>query len=135
MPISAVFSDLGAPLRNIRWSWGAVNPTSGAVILRVWTDETRKHNGWDVVRLTNRAHFEGRKSLGYAERTNHIQLLCNGRPGFLFFCEAKESGKIPRRLKSYRADRIFPTGRLCEVDGDVYVQYLDGESVTRIKQK
>jgi hypothetical protein len=135
MPISAVFSDLGAPLRNVRWSWGAVNSKSGAVFLRVWADETRKHNGQNVVRLTNRAHFEGRKSLGYAERTNHIQHLRNGRPGYLIFCEAKEPGKIPRRLKSYRADLVFPTGGLCEVDGDIYVQYLDGESVTRIKRK
>lgn len=134
MSISTLFSDLGAPLKNIRWSWGAVNPQSGAVFLRVWTDETRKHNGWNVVRLTNRAHFEGRKSLGYAERTNHIQDLRNGRPGFLIFCEAKEPGKIPRRLKSYRADRIFPTGRLCEVDGDVYVEFLTGRSVTDINR-
>jgi putative restriction endonuclease len=44
MKISEFFTDtLGANLRNKRWSWGAVDPMTNRVFLRVWQDniETR----------------------------------------------------------------------------------------------
>ncbi len=126
MSITSLFRELGAPLKNPRWSWGALNPNSGAVFLRVWKDETRKQDDRSLVRLTNRARFEGTHSPGYAERKRHIQLLREGRPGYLIFCEAKTPISIPRKLRSYVADRVFPTGELCEVDGDVYVRFHSG---------
>ena len=37
MSISSFFADvLHAPLRNIGWSWGALNPDTGVVALRLW---------------------------------------------------------------------------------------------------
>ena len=126
MSISSLFKDLGTPLKNIRWSWGAVDTTGGTVFLRVWKDETLKWKGKDVVRLTNRAHFEGTSSLGYAERKQHIERLRQGATGYLIFCEAKAPISIPRKLKSYDSDSVFPTTDLCEINGDVYVQFLSG---------
>jgi hypothetical protein len=36
--ITRFFDDLGAPLTNMQWSWGAVR-SDGAVFVRVWEDE------------------------------------------------------------------------------------------------
>ena len=126
MSISSLFNDLGAPLRNTRWSWGAANPVTGTVFLRVWKDEVLKQNDRDIVRLTNHARFEGTSSLGYAERKRHIELLRQGASGYLIFCEAKQPITIPRKLKNYISDRLFPTEDLCEVNGDIYVQFQKG---------
>lgn len=134
MSISSLFRDLGAPLRNTRWSWGSVHPESGTVFLRVWQDEVRKVSGREVVRLTNRERFEGTSSLGYAERRRHIDLLRQGAPGYLIFCEARTPITIPRRLRSYVSDRVFPTGNLCEIDGDIYTQFLIGIEVDKFSK-
>jgi hypothetical protein len=39
MSLSALFARKGAPLHNVRYSWGGVR-ADGTVILRVWQDET-----------------------------------------------------------------------------------------------
>ena len=135
MSISSLFRDLGAPLRNTRWSWGAIHPKNGTVFLRVWQDEVRKDGGRGVVRLTNRERFEGTSSLGYAERKRHIELLRQGASGYLIFCEAKTPMTIPRKLKSYVSDRVFPTGDSCEMDGDIYIQFLSGIEIDRFSQR
>lgn len=124
--ISAMFKKMGAPLKNVRWSWGAINPTSGVVFLRVWQDLTLKYNGKNLVRITNRARFEGTADLGYAERKEQIELLRNGRRGYLIFCEAKNPITTPRELNGYVNDRIFPSGDLFEIEGDVHIQYFGG---------
>ena len=41
MSRSKLFEKLGAPLRNFRWSWGAVSE-SGDAYLAVWTDQFRR---------------------------------------------------------------------------------------------
>ena len=38
MSISGLFTLLGAPLANNRWSWGSQRASDGAVFLRVWQD-------------------------------------------------------------------------------------------------
>ena len=43
MSLSGYFRSLGAPLKNYRWSWGAVSPV-GEVNLRVWTDELERYS-------------------------------------------------------------------------------------------
>lgn len=135
MSISALFEDLGAPLKNIRWSWGAENKSSGVLFLRVWQDETQKRDGRLLVRLTNRDIFEGTADKGYAERREHIEMLRNGRRGYLIFCEAKKPITVPRELNGFVSDRIFPTGDVIEVDGDIYVQYFLGIKIEEFQRK
>jgi hypothetical protein len=69
MTLTGLFASLGAPLANQRWSWGAVRPTDGAVILRVWQDEGRKIDGAAFTQITFMGPSEASASnLGYAER-------------------------------------------------------------------
>ena len=45
--ISRFFADaLGAPLRNVRWSWGAEHPSLGHLVLRVWEDQITADGLW-----------------------------------------------------------------------------------------
>ncbi len=45
MSQAELFETLGAPLKNVRWSWGGVRKSDGAVFLRVWQDGTKKSMG------------------------------------------------------------------------------------------
>jgi hypothetical protein len=55
MTLSQLFEQLGAPLANVRWSWGAVRESDSAVFLRVWQDECRPIDGRMCVRIRSRA--------------------------------------------------------------------------------
>jgi hypothetical protein len=50
--LTEFFAYLEAPLANQRWSWGAVRPSDGAVLLRVWQDEQRKMDGPWLTQVT-----------------------------------------------------------------------------------
>lgn len=122
MNITSLFKRLGAPLKNQRWSWGAVSP-DGAVFLRVWQSETTMLNGNHYVVLTNRARFEGSKNRGYKERLRHIDLLEGGAKGYCVFCEPKKRTGVQRVLKSYVDSYLYPTGELIEHQGDVWIEF------------
>ena len=44
MSLTQFFDQLGAPLANSRWSWGAQRARDGVVFMRVWQDEKRFEN-------------------------------------------------------------------------------------------
>ena len=73
MSISAFFRQLGAPLRNIRWAWGAVR-RDGPVVLRVWDDFLEVIDGEEYA-LVDYKPKPGRSELGYRERLEHVNLL------------------------------------------------------------
>ena len=104
MPISKFFESLGAPLNNIRWSWGAEHPTTGVIYFRVWTDEIKTINGLMYARLTNHAAYAAKQTdLGYLERARHIEKVRQGTQAFCVLCHAEVSAveAQPRRLVSY----------------------------------
>jgi hypothetical protein len=128
MSISRHFSDLGAPLKNIVWSWGAVSEKN-EIFLRVWQDQVCNIDGSNFVRLTDYAYFEGYNSLGFNERQRQIEKLRKGCKGFIIFCVAQSTVAARRRIQSYVKDRIFPTGEIIEIDGDVWVEFTLGVRV------
>jgi hypothetical protein len=83
MSISNLFKKLGAPLANVRWSWGGLRPDN-AVVLRVWQNETKKRDGKLWAQLTHHQEFFGKeKDLGYQERNRHVALVAAGAPCYL----------------------------------------------------
>ena len=123
--ISAQFNNLRAPLKNVRWSWGAVREGSGEVILRVWSDEVREIDGNSYVRVTNMAHFGGSKHPGFRERLRHIALLRSGTGGLLFFCWAKDTTVIPRVIAGFE-EKLARTTDIIEIRDDTWVGFVDG---------
>ncbi len=124
-PISEHFSDLGAPLRNVVNSWGAVRRADGAVILRVWSDRKRKiGDSW----FRQLLHVSSDHKGGYGERAGHIDLIRKGAKGFAVIVTAKDVQAEPRSIDSYNAERLVPIGEIIEIDGEIW-----GECLTPVR--
>lgn len=121
------FAWLGAPLVNFKWSWGATRP-DGTVFLRVWQDQIRRHNGANFIRVTSKQraeqHFKthGRYKLGFLERLRHIERIRAGAPSYMIMCEVVNPDVLPRKIKGFNKDQVFPGGKIVELDGDWWIE-------------
>lgn len=122
--ISHLFKKLGAPLKNLRWSWGAMG-ADGKVVLRVWTDQEIQRDGAWFTQVTYRHIAErGEEKLGNAERFGHVALIAAGAPSYMIMCQAKKRDEIPRTIASFNEHELFPGGRLLEWDGNHWIERL-----------
>jgi len=88
MRISDFFANtLGANLTNSRWSWGASNPNTNQLFLRIWEDEIDMVGDLERCRLL-KSDWAG-ASPGFPERKRHIDALRNGAEGYGVVCIAK----------------------------------------------
>lgn len=123
---------LGAPLVNLRWSWGAVRKSDGAVILRVWKDNLRSDNGRDFVRVNWKSRRAPHPvSHGRRERVKHVELIMGGAPCYLVMCEAEDPRANPRRVKGFNSEQIFPGGEVQERDDGWWVEVRSGLPVSK----
>lgn len=123
MSLRDYFESIGARLRNYRWSWGAVRPTDGAVVLRVWQDEELRLNDKTLMRLTNHAAFrDSPGDLGFQERLNHIELIRDGATCYLVMCSADDPRASPRSVKWFDSRTLFLAGGLLDIDGDSWIE-------------
>lgn len=123
--ISQFFLDLGYPLRNIRWSWGARR--GDAILLRTWDDEyafkERRLRVLDIQDADER--FD---SFGLDERIVHLKALWGGGiAGYTVIATAKDKHARPREIVAYRHDAVFalsqlqrtPSGDIVGIVGDL----------------
>src|SRR5262245_791081 len=105
MSLSDLFKLLGAPLANVRWSWGSVRESDSAVFLRVWQDETRLIDRKRYARVISTEAFKGREdNLGYVERIEHVNRIRNGAPSYMIMCVAKDTKARPRSIATFNRD-------------------------------
>ncbi len=124
MAQSDYFKRLGAPLANVRWSWGAVRD-DGSVVLRVWQDATRHQDGKLFVQLSHLEKYgdgRGSDNLGYSERLQHIELIRRGAKAYLVMCLAEDPTASPREIKSFNSKEVFVGGELRVIDGDSWLE-------------
>jgi hypothetical protein len=132
LTLTAFFKRLEAPLKNTRWSWGAVR-YDGAIFLRVWQDEVEKHQGLRCIQITYEKKFTNEhSSAGYPERLEHVKLIQEGSPCYLVMCEAQDVHQIPRKTKSLNQEHVFKSGKLIEVDGDWWLEIGERISVNAV---
>lgn len=123
MSPSELFRRLGAPLKNVVWSWGAVRSSDNTVFLRVWQDRERKVDGKWYTRLTHHAVFvDDPANLGWQERLAHVAKIREGAPCYLVMCEAKDVNASPRAIKSFNDRELFVGGAVVEMDGDWWIE-------------
>jgi hypothetical protein len=122
MSISNLFEKIGAPLANIRWSWGGIRP-DGAVVLRVWQNETKRRDGRLWAQLTHHQEFLGNeRDLGYQERNRHADLILAGSACYLVMCEARDLQEVPRVIKSFNDRELFVAGGAVVYEGNTWVE-------------
>src|SRR5207302_1661521 len=120
MTISAFFrGKLRAPLRNVRWSWGAVRRPTGQVFLRVWTYDRERIPGYVHVLGPRR----GKARLGWWERREHVNELRLGKRGFGVVCTAKTYvGSGGKTIATFEQDSVVRLGKLLQRGRHVYAQ-------------
>lgn len=125
---SKLFERLGAPLRNFRWSWGAVSKSARKVYLAVWEDEFRRIKGKKVVRLTNYRTSADR--LGYKERLSHIELIEKGSKAYGVLCTVKDPSESPRSLKDFNREELLVGGKLIKNADDWWLEDRGRKAIT-----
>jgi len=136
MTLTGIFAYLGAPLANQRWSWGAVRPSDGAVLLRVWHDEEQKIDGVWFTQVTFTGFSkENLSNLGYAERLKHVELIRRGAPSYLVMCQAQDVLASPRVVANFDRNDVFVGGRLVDIDGDAWLERAARRPISSIRLK
>jgi len=124
--ISRFFADLGYPLRNLRWSWGARNVDS--ILLRTWSDEFN-YPMRKLVVLDQPDLHRPSESYGLDERIVHLQALWEGgMAGYTVIAEVKDKRANPRAIGDYRPEGVFALNSI-EAQPDGSITAIVGEWV------
>lgn len=120
MGINQFFVDaLGANPGNPRWSWGAYDPFSDRVFLRVWDDEFKEIAGRECVLVL--AGTPRLASPGRQERQAHLEKIRAGSNGFAIVCEAADPGTQGAKLiKRFDAQTALEIAGLEVHDDNTY---------------
>jgi hypothetical protein len=122
MALDAFFRKLDAPLKNSRWSWGAIGHDEN-IYLRVWQDETKKIEGkLHVCIYLSGEHDDSNP--GNNERKSHIKMIENGSQCFLVMCLAKDPNATKRQIQHYNKNCLFLGGNLMKSDDDIWIEIV-----------
>ncbi len=136
MSLSELFVSLGAPLSNVRWSWGAVRSQDGAVFLRVWDDQKIKLGEHRYVRVTAYDHFKDKPGdLGWSERLQHIEQIKNGAKTYMVVCFAVDVTAAPRAIKTYSERVLLEGGGLIKHNGDLWMEIVATLPVDKVRSE
>jgi putative restriction endonuclease len=137
MKISAFFQDvLGANLANDRWSWGAVNPVTDQVFLRVWHDQIQHSGSEEWVQLLRKPPRDpSNPTLGYRERQRQIDQIRNGAKGFGVVCVAVDPQVYYKRnIKSFDSDTLVELGEVREKATRIDARIVDRIPISELKR-
>ncbi|MCA9315245.1 MAG: HNH endonuclease [Planctomycetes bacterium] len=122
---------LGAPLANLRWSWGAHHEGRGHVYLRVWEDQIIEIDGEQQVLVAR--DRPGYRSPGTPERDAHLDLLRAGVPTFGVVCKAKNpSSPDNRSIRSFEDSYLLRLGEVSRDGADTYARVLEAVSLSAV---
>ncbi len=115
---------LGAELRNPRWSWGAYDPVTDRLYLRVWEDEVVEDNGNPFVMVLRNA---GRPVAGRSERQRHLSLAAAGAETYGVLCtpDGPRRTDRPRKIRDFDRKALLRLGRIVELPNGLYAEILE----------
>jgi hypothetical protein len=121
-----LFSYLGAPLKNVQWSWGSVRPSDSAVFLVVWQDENLRRAPRKYSLVHNHSFWgETTDSLGLNERRVHIDRIRQGAKTYMIMARAADDRTpgTPRRIEEINSEEVFVGGELLVDDqGNIWLE-------------
>jgi hypothetical protein len=125
--ITKNFDQLGVPLINQNWSWGASN--DAVVVLRAWQDHIKRLPDRTMLSLLWQdwwgKNSSGGVSLGGNERLRHLEEIKAGKPCFVVLMHDKWGGKKDpeRSIIPSKNRAIFHAGDLLQdEDGTVWIE-------------
>jgi len=121
--IGEFFEELGAPLSNVRWSWGAISIDSSKLFLRVWDDELETIDDAECIKFLDPG-YAGRSS-GYAERRRQIKALRTSIERYGVLCTAQSTDEKVRKIASFERGYLLKLGRLVMHRGCIFLEVLD----------
>ena len=124
MSISELFEDLGAPLNNRMWSWGAVRESDKTVFLRVWQHGTNKYQELDGKYYTWLSDMDAAdQSLGAAERRKHVDLIKNeGYKIYMIMCVSADIVGKMGSIQEFDDKEVRIGGKVVEHNGEILVE-------------
>ena len=123
--ITEMFQYCNAPLKNTRWSWGAVSET-GKIFLRVWENELATIEEKRFYRVTHLEVYKDKMSQpGIKERLDHVEQIRSGTTCYMIKCRAKNPKSIPREFKDFDVSHIGVGGKLIDIEGDSWLEQKD----------
>ena len=125
--ISSFFESLGAPLKNVRWSWGAER-RDGAIFLRGWEDNCFTDVDGEYVVIAHSTRVSAGASAGWRERWHHIQRIRTGAPCFVVMCIAKDVNAKPREIESFDTRQLIVGGRVVVKNGWTCIEVVERRS-------
>ncbi|MDB5761640.1 MAG: hypothetical protein JWQ21_635 [Herminiimonas sp.] len=134
MTMKALFEELGAPLNNPMWSWGAVREQDRTVVLRVWLDGTKKFSelGGKYYSWVSRAD-ERDRSLGAAERRRHVNLIRDGYRAIMVMCIAEDDEAEVRTIREWDSRDLRVGGTLIEHNDELWLENVSRISIFDVK--
>ena len=121
---------LGANLKNMRWSWGAVNPMTNRYFLRVWESEIDTIEGRKAV-LVLRPTWRSTPN-GYREREAHLEAIQAGAEAFGVLCKERWTDREKKNIDSFDENELMRLGDLFEEDGITYAEIEGRVPVTEL---
>lgn len=130
LSISRFFAEqLGAPFRNIRWSWGSLDEKRKRVFLRLWADD-RARDAPRIRILEKLLAFDPRP--GLSERRRHVELIRGaGYSAFGILCERDGPG---RPIRDYNSKSLLRLGALVDDAEFVHATIIGEASIADLDE-
>jgi hypothetical protein len=125
---------LGANLKNSRWSWGATDPLTNRVFLRLWEDHITQEGSIKKVQVFWKTPSS--KSAGYAERLAQIEAIKNGAQGLGVVCRAVDP-LTPgiRQIADFDESPLLKLGDFTEDQSFIYFRILGQIPLSELERK
>lgn len=123
MSQSAFFNKLGAPLKNIQWSWGSVNMDKKTVYMKVWQDEIKQFGDKHFCLIVKDVNSYAPSNLGFKERMQHIEMIKSGYACYLIMCHYTGDIKNKKRISKVNELSVFKGGEIIEAEGSIWIEY------------
>lgn len=110
---------LGANTKNPRWSWGAYDPVTNRVFLRVWEDQIFRSDPGERVQVYWK--YLGDHSNGKSEREEHLERVRAGAECFGVVCRPKNPlSHEKREIQDFDVEPLLRLGAFSEDDRFTY---------------
>lgn len=121
--MTALFEELGAPLKNKMWSWGAIRESDQTVFLRVWQDGTKKFKQFDGKYYTWISDVDDAdQSLGANERRQQVAMIRGGSTTYMVMCQAEDDEAMVRVVLGYDDETLHLGGAVIEHEGKYWLE-------------